>query len=767
MKKVLLSSIFFLIVFLVFSQKNYEIFEHPVTKAGRTELIYKEVPRGNFEPKSLAYDSLNMNWTGSWSLGQSFYISASSTGDTVFIGSGAGVIIMDASDPYNPVVLSEVHARALVDAIHYNATEQRLYLAAYFAGLEIWDVSDIQNPQKLSSIGTSGLPRGGVFTRKASPSEETHAYLTTVADGIDVFSIDDNGIPTFVGNQWYTSQLVWTSYGYEDHIFIAAGSGGTLAVDLTQLPPNMNSDFTVYGNSTSVAVQENQLFVVNYSSGLKIHDISSIPATLIGELTLEGYPYRIALTDNLAYIANSTTNNGGGINIIDISDPTIPTASSLVNSPQTYISGNENTIYATGGAEGCIMIDATDPENPVIASETKLPISCNDIAVKGNYAYTGSNGFRVFDVTDKSKPVQVGYSDTDGSLVKLYGNYAIFCPKSMGSGNKVNIMDVSDPNNPVKVGQYNAPVMTYDLATKGQFAYVACWWDGIRVVDFSDPSSPSLTSHKMGWVNGGIPGEEWMYCQALDTEGDYLYAIDYGPFPDEDTRGLYVFDISDPSNPELIKRAALEEGSYYDIDVYGDYACLADNMGGLAVFSVMDPTNPTQLSYLQLGDAAWAVDMFMNYAFVANYINEGVQVIDISDPFVPSVAGYYKRTGCFALNVTHYEGFVYVADGPAGMQIYNFDLLTGTEEKTSVSNGFEIFPNPASEQVKISGKITANGSGTITIYSYNGQEIKTANFEIVNNTLNINLNVNDLPKGIYILKLKSGNQLENRKLVIQ
>ncbi|MDB4304284.1 hypothetical protein N9934_05800, partial [Desulfosarcina sp.] len=609
MKKILLSFTAFLFVLITISQSQFELYSLSICKAGSQEVIKKEILPLNPEAKFIDYDSLNMNYTGSWSLGPSNCIISSPTGDTVFIGSGAGVIILDATDPYNPIKLSEVHARALVDYIHYSPEEGRLYLAAYFSGLEIWDVSDILNPFRLSRIGTSGLPRGGVYARKTSPTEDTYAYLVTVADGIDVCSVNDQGSPSFVGNQSFTSQWVTNSAGLDNSLYLAAGSGGAIAVDLSQPPPNMNSIFTVYGNATSVAVNENQLNVVNYSSGLKIYDFTELPPTSLGELVIEGYPYRIALADNYAYISNSTTNPGGGIDIVDIGDPSSPFLAGYYESPQTHIAGNQDAIFATGGMGGCLLLDATDPENPQYATQYKIPGWVNDIAVHYDYAYTGSNGFRVFNVSDKSHPVQIGYNDIEGDLVKLSGNKAVYCPKNMSSGNKVNIMDISDPTNPFKLGHYSPPAMTYDLDVKGNYAFVACWWDGIRIIDFSNPENPVLADHLMGWSNGAIPGEEFIYCQALDVEGNYLYAIDYGPFPEDDSKGLYIFDITDPANPELVKRLTEIEGTVHDIEVSDGYAYLADNLGGLVVVSVVDPLAPSQIAYLQLSDAARAVDV--------------------------------------------------------------------------------------------------------------------------------------------------------------
>lgn len=763
MKRFCFFQFFLLFLFSNLLMAQYEVIELKTPRAGTTEVIHQKLlPK---DPgKEITYDSLNMNYTGGWSLGQSFCIASNENADLVFVGSGAGVIIFDATDPYNLIKLSEVHARALVDDIHYDPDYGWLYLSAYFSGLEVWDVNDLENPYRLSRIGTTGLARGGVYLPPIPeiPGQTPTVFMVTVADGIDVISVSWEGQPTFITNENLTgSLLIWDSYGKGDTLFLPTGNGGTKAIDVSS--PWISNLFTVSGAATSIASVNDLLYVVDYSSGLKIHDISTIPSSLYGQVSLPGFPYRLCLADDYVYVANSTTNPGGGVNIIDAADPENPELVGEYPAGQTFICGNSGASFSTGSMDGLVALDLADKTNPVFASNYELALSANDIAVKNDLAYMGNNGFRVFDVSDKSNPVQIGYHDTDGSLVKAKMDVAVMCPKSMGSSNKVNIMDVSDPFNPQQYAFLTAPYMTYDLDVKGTTAYIACWWDGIRVVDFSDPENPGWGNHTMGWYSGATPGEQWLYCQALDVSGDYLYAVDYGPFEDEDTRGIYVFDISDPLDPQLAKRFEEYTGKANDIEVSEGFAYIADSEGGLSIVSVEDPLNPFQVSYLALGDVAYAVDVFGTYAFVANYILEGVQVIDISDPMAPEVAGFYKRTGCFALNVTYDAGHVFVSDGPAGMQIYNFDLLNDVEEaEIAICYGYSIYPNPAKNTLNIE----VEGHTNISIYSLSGQQILTRTTELSGHH-QLQMDLGHLPRGIYLLEISKNDEKYTEKLILQ
>jgi hypothetical protein len=751
-----------------FAQSQFELMKPGIVKSGSTNQISKSVEPVIPQSKVSDFDSLNMSFAGNWGFGQSFSISCSPTGDTVFVGAGAGVIIFDATDPYNPVKLSEIHARALVDGSTYDPQNQLLYLAAYFSGIEVWDVSDIYNPQRLGRAPTTGLARGGIHYRNNSNGLPEYAYLANVAEGIDVFSVSSPTNPTKTGTYNFSgNQFVWNSFKSDDKIFLAASNGGTKVVDLSGSPV-LTNPFNINAPSTSVHVIGEMAYIVSYNFGLKIYDFSQQPATLTGQVPQTGYPYNLTVFDDHAFIANSTTNTGGGINVMDVSNPNSPQHITDYAGFQTYIAGKNETIFATGGVEGCLFLDVTTPSAPSVASTYPLPSSTWDVVVSGNYAYSGSNGFRVFDVSNKNHPVQVGYHETQGDIVEVSGDHAVFCLKSMGSSNKVNIMDISDPENPQYISHYLAPVMTYDLSLKDNYAFVACWWDGFRVIDFSDPENPVLVAHVMGWVNGGVPGVEWCYVQALDVDGDLLYVVDYGPFEAEDTKGVYVFDISDPTNPVFISRLPEYTGKAYDINAAGGYAYLADSEGGFGVINATDPNNLSEETYLQLGDAAWAVDVFGNYAFVANYINEGVEVINITNPPTPFVDGYYKRSGCFAVNVTYDAGHVYVSDGPAGFDIYRFDLLSGSGENLVANDlNFQVQPNPATDKIAVSIELQTSQLLKIEIYNAEGQLIKSFyNAREAKGTFNRSFSIASLPIGIYLMKINLDGQSGSKKIMV-
>jgi hypothetical protein len=689
-----------------------------VSKPGNENLFTLQQPNPGDETR-FEFDSLNVSYQGSWALGQSFTISCNGPGNILFVGSGAGVIVLDVSTPSYPVELGEIHTRGLVDAIYFDEAANRMYLCTYFSGFEIWDVSNFAAPVRLGRGSTTGLPRGGIF------ASGNYVYVVTVADGVQVFDASDPSSPVNVGNcPLSATNFAWNSAKSGDYIYVAIGNGGMKVVDVSD-PVNPHVAGSSGYLATGVWVANGYAYIVGYNFGMRILDISDISnITQVGSKSLTGYPSRITVTGNYAYVANSTSNTGGGINVVDISIPASPQLVSTYAGYADYVAGNGQVVAFTGSSLPCTILDMSDPVNPLLACTYPLPVSTIDVAVSGNYAYSASNGFRVFDISDKTHPVQVGYDSNDGALIELAGDKAVYIRESMTANNPVMIMDISNPVAPSKVGQYMAPVMTNDLTLKDHYAFIACWWDGFRVIDFQDPANPVLIAHKFGWVNGAIPGEEFCYVQALDWEGNYLYIIDYGPFDTDDTRGLYIFDISDPVNPVKVSRYTGLISKGYDIDVVGDFAYIADWNGGMEVIDVTIKPSPQARGYISLPDAPWSIDVQENHAFLADYINGGVQVVNVTDPDNLSIDGYYTRSGCFALGVRVDGNNIYLSDGAAGFQIYKTDLITGTGKPgTELSTGSSAFPNPFNDQVQIRIDNSMNANQELSVYDASGRLI--------------------------------------------
>jgi len=114
--------------------------------------------------------------------------------------------------------------------------------------------------------------------------------------------------------------------------------------------------------------------------------------------------------------------------------------------------------------------------------------------------------------------------------------------------------------------------------------------------------------------------------------------------------------------------------------------------------------------------------------------------------FVNSNTGYIAGCGGTILNTTDGGGF--------GVGI----------EQNIQSNSIEIYPNPANSRVTFSSNSNLPGENNISIFNSTGRQLLSKKFR---NQNKIEMDVSQLTKGIYLVKMQTNAGVEARKLVIQ
>ena len=286
-------------------------------------------------------------------------------------------------------------------------------------------------------------------------------------------------------------------------------------------------------------------------------------------------------------------------------------------------------------------------DSVVVELAGQLGGACEAVDVVGDIAYVGSGPrLLVLNVSDASNPVLLGRSDVLVGVVMdvfVSGNYAYLADDHVG----LQIIDVSDPNNPSWAGEYQTSGNGRGVAVAGNYAYVADYYDGLEIIDVSDPNNPSWVSEYL--TSGNARG--------VAVAGNYAYVADY-------SYGLQIIDVSDPDNPLWVGEYQTS-GYAQGVAVAGNYAYVADCYDGLQIIDVSDPDNPLWVGEYQTSGYAQGVTVAGDYAYVAAY--SGLQIIDVSDPDNPSLAGVYQTSGN-GRSVTVAGDYAYVADY-SGLQI--------------------------------------------------------------------------------------------------
>jgi hypothetical protein len=284
----------------------------------------------------------------------------------------------------------------------------------------------------------------------------------------------------------------------------------------------------------------------------------------------------------------------------------------------------------------------------------------HDVSIKGNHAFctASDHGLDIIDISNPSLPMKVGNFDEGDFVyrVDVSGNYAY-----LTTGNELVIVDVSDPTLPVRVSRYYATGQVSDVQVKDNYAYLAVGsyqgYNSLQIINVSSPSAPFLS--------GKYDINPIFAPTGLFVRGSYVYlAIDFA---------LYIFDITDPTAPELVGQVGVS-GYTVGVVVSGNYAYVSFYIfdggwanGYLDIIDITNPTSPIKVSTYTSYYIPGNIFVNGNNAYFA-VGDGGLHIIDVSTPSKPSLVKNYQTVGT-AEGVVKVGENLFVADNGGGLQI--------------------------------------------------------------------------------------------------
>ncbi|MFA6145923.1 MAG: DUF2341 domain-containing protein, partial [Patescibacteria group bacterium] len=392
--------------------------------------------------------------------------------------------------------------------------------------------------------------------------------------------------------------------------------------------------------------------------------ISTFTPTIISSFDTPGNAWDVRVKTigdtTYAFVADLS---GGGLRIINVTDPANPVEVSFIGAGNSFravdVSSSGNYVYLANDGNDLYIYDITNIAAPFfIGNYSIINNEAYDIQVIGNYVYLANRqgGFYIINVADPYRPAMVSCYDTSDYVWGLIveGTYAYITDYTSG----LKIIDLGNLSPPTQVSTTMAVGVSnaQDVAISGNYAYVAEYSWGLIVVDVSSTSTPSIVGSAQSFGNP----------YAIAVDGDYAYVA-------SQNRGLEIFDISDPTAPVLTKSYTWPgSGSVYDIKVVGNYAYLANYTYGIKIIDITDKSNPSLISTAGVNGSASGIDVQGNYAYVTDY-GAYINIFDISNKASPQWISSYNITGAQGLvwRIAVSGDYAYVADKGYNLYIFN------------------------------------------------------------------------------------------------
>lgn len=436
--------------------------------------------------------------------------------------------------------------------------------------------------------------------------------------------------------------------------------------------------------------------------------------------------------DLLSHLSIAQLGGGSGVDVNDIWGWT------------DSLDGKEYAII--GLTSHTAFVDITVPIAPIYLG--KLPTATTnstwrDIKVYNNYAFiiseASNHGMQVFDLTRLrsvvSPPINftsdanyTGFGACHNIAINEETGYAYAIGTTTFSGGP-HIVNIQDPLNPVAAGGYStegythdAQIVNYtgvDASHVGKEIFFGANEDKVVIVDVTNKSNPILLS-TFTYSNTEYTHQCWL------TE-DQKYLI-LGDEIDEQSFGFntktIIVDILDLDNPVLKWNyfgltPAIDHNGY----ILGNEFYLANYRAGLRIMDIsnLDTANMNEIAFF--------------------------------DTFPSSNSNQFN--GAWSVYPYFSSGSIIISDIESGLFVVkkNAVLSTTSFEQSS----FSMYPNPTNGLVSIKLNTTID---KVEIFNVLGSKVKVfGDF----NSNEVNLNVNELASGIYLVVL---NNNVSKKLII-
>lgn len=281
-------------------------------------------------------------------------------------------------------------------------------------------------------------------------------------------------------------------------------------------------------DTTGISFLDGYVYIIteNNSSGDEffVYDVSDIYDPSYRDSLNIGGLEGVVVKGDYAYVAG--TNDYNELSVIDISDPYDIFVEGNYNlsgdSNPVDIAVDETEVYIAR-SDRLYSLSISDPSNPQFLDDISVDNVAKAIYLSGDYIYLAADDnnreLQIFNVTNPASLGEATSYDLPGDLagtdIIVQGNTAYLSTENNTSGREFFIFDISDPNNPDFLGDYEVGSTVHSFTIIGPYAILGTNNNSeeIVVIDVSFPSTINKVS--------GFNLDGYMYGLAANCSNVY------------------------------------------------------------------------------------------------------------------------------------------------------------------------------------------------------------------------------------------------------
>ena len=563
---------------------------------------------------------------------------------------GESIQVVDVTKPNVPLNVATIPVPSDEFTLVHLKVGDYLAIMGHDNTLHMVDVSAPYNPEVVATlsfpIGHPSLPH--ISDVDWIKVEDQAFLLLSTDDRIHVIDVSNPRSPSWLdsisNNDWRVDGM----HNIQDtESFWAQGKPYVLAAspDAAHI-----IEFSAHGSSEGVAVIWEGRYGFESVNGMVDVDI----------IESEDGIYAAILGNSVLMVA-------------DITDPHHPVYVDVVEFNNTIDMDILETADATYALVMCIkkahIIDLTDPLHPHKISTA--PIKTGDIAGTESegrlWTISISDDIDALDITNPEAPIPAyvqpgGYSYHPEDIQTAIIDGRLYALTASPAHSDIQITDITDPENPISVSAVEGGGTVYgllhgpsDIAVAeiggGTYAVITNIYDSsVTIIDISDPKLPIVKS------NTKLPVLDAPTSVGTINIGSSTYAAVTGFY----SEGIRLMNITNPDSPHLEtlirdKQYGFEIPNPLRVDMVtisgAPYLLVADYYEDLIqIIDITDIDSPVSAAVF-ISDGMSALHDLKTFhtadgtfAVAASAYDSSITLVDITDPYSPTLASQVSRT---------------------------------------------------------------------------------------------------------------------------
>jgi hypothetical protein len=408
------------------------------------------------------------------------------------------------------------------------------------------------------------------------------------------------------------------------------------------------------------------------------------------------------------------------------------------------------------GARVCLDYGSYGGPNgaPPLVGGLPLISDALDLAVQAGHAYVvcGEAGLQIVELSDPANPVWVGEADLLGNAVTI----AASGPNAfVGVGSAIKVVDITMADNPQWTQTFGAGNLVHHIIVSGDLILAAADSSGLVVIDGA--VEPLLSS--VATVTTQAPAR----AVAASVDGTTAWIAS--------DAGVEIIAL-DGVSLELTGRLVLGHTAV-SLVTDGDLLWIATDDGLLLACDVSDPLQPQELRRHTLPSPA--VSLFVSSGFLYQGGADGLtRVAGVGSRGTLVIMGSIPASG-MTQSVTGVGPYLYFANGEAGLQVawQQCDLVTvvGTLTPTR-SRLVGAVPNPLGPGSSIVYRLGESTNARLSIHDARGREVAVLvdeQHQAGPHQIQWDGYLGDgrrAPAGVWFVRMNAGGKLDTKNVVV-